>query len=463
MKPRLLIVDDEKRMVDILGMVLRRSGYEVDTFVDPEEALVAFGQADAEGSPSARFDLLITDLRMPGVDGLEVLRRAREIRATLPVILMTAHASVQTAIEAMKQGAVDYVEKPFSNDELKALVKRALDLTRLERENRYLRAELKSRHGLDQLVAESEAMQDVFALVKRSARSPSTVLIGGESGTGKELVARALHFESDRVGGPFVAANCKAFAEGVLESELFGHERGAFTGAERTRAGLFEQADHGTLLLDEIGEVSLDFQAKLLRVLQEKSLRRVGGSEVHAVDVRIVAATNRNLREEVNKGRFREDLYFRLAVIPIHLPALRERREDIVPLARHFLDRWNGELSRTVIGWSEEVGEFMARHPWPGNVRELENAIERGVVLARGDRIELEDLLLEGSDEPAEGSQEVAADARNLHDFLDSAAARQIRAVLDEVAGVRTQAAERLGVDRTTLYRLMRKYGISRD
>ena len=270
-------------MVDILGMVLRRAGYDVDTFVDSQQALAALA-GESTLPPLPHFDLLITDLRMPGADGLEVLRRVRELHPNLPVILMTAHASVQTAIEAMKQGAVDYVEKPFSNDELKALVKRALDLTRLERENRYLRTELKGRYGLERLIAESPGMRDVFALVKRSARSPSTILISGESGTGKELVARALHFESERVGGPFVAANCKAFAEGVLESELFGHERGAFTGAERARVGLFEQAEGGTLFLDEIGEASSDFQTKLLRVLQEKTLRRVGGNESHAVD-----------------------------------------------------------------------------------------------------------------------------------------------------------------------------------
>jgi DNA-binding NtrC family response regulator len=431
-------------------MVLRREGYEVVAHTQGEAALAALGDEP--------FDLLITDLRMPAPDGLEVLRRARATDPSLPVILMTAHATIATAIEAMKQGAVDYVEKPFNNDELKALAKRALDLNRLARENRYLRAEARSRHSVGRIVAASPAMQDVLALVRRSARAPSTVLVTGESGTGKELVARAIHYESDRVGGPFVAANCKAFAEGVLESELFGHEKGAFTGADAARAGLFEEAHGGTLFLDEIGEVSPDFQAKLLRVLQEKQVRRVGGAGVRPVDVRLVAATNRDLRAEVSAGRFREDLYFRLAVIPIHLPPLRDRREDVLPLARHFLAKWREELGRSVEGWSEEVERYLREHSWPGNVRELENTFERGVALARGPRIEMDDLLLDPVSDAAGGG-----DAQGLHDFLEGAAMDRIRAVLSETGGKRVEAARRLGVDRTTLYRLIRKYGIESD
>jgi DNA-binding NtrC family response regulator len=374
---------------------------------------------------------------------------------------MTAHASIQTAIEAMKQGAVDYMEKPFNNDELKALVKRALDLTRLERENRYLRAEARSRHSIGQIVATSPAMQDVLALVRRIARAPSTVLVTGESGTGKELIARAIHYESDRVAGAFVAVNCKAFAEGVLDSELFGHEKGAFTGADSARAGLFEEADGGTLFLDEIGEVSDDFQAKLLRVLQEKQVRRVGGSGAKPVDVRLVAASNRDLQSEVSEGRFREDLYFRLAVIPIHLPPLRERREDVLPLARHFLAKWTDELGRNVTGWSDDVGRYFVEYDWPGNVRELENTLERGVALARGPRIELDDLLIASGSEVS--SAAASSEAQNLHDFLDNAAVDRIRSVLAETGGKRVEAARRLGVDRTTLYRLIRKYGIEED
>ncbi len=450
MKPRIAVLDDEQRMVDIIGMVLRREGYEVETFQAPDAALSAL-----EKRP---FDLLLTDLKMPGRDGVDVLSRARELDPELPVILITAHATLQTAVEAMRRGAFDYVEKPFDNTELKTLVKRALDVNRLSRENRYLRAELAQRYALDAVVSESPAMREVLDLTRRSARSRSTVLISGESGVGKELVARAVHFHSDRVGSPFVAANCKAFAEGVLESELFGHEKGAFTGADRARPGLFERAHGGTLFLDEIGEIGPDFQTKLLRVLQERTVQRVGGSEEREVDVRVVAATNRDLRAEVAAGRFREDLFFRLAVIPIHIPPLRERREDILPLARHFLARWNAELGRALSGWSAPVEQFLVSHAWPGNVRELENAIERGVVLARGDEIGLDDLLID-PEAPAGEAPEV----RGLQAFLDAAAAERIRAVLAEAGGVRIEAARRLGVDRTTLYRLMRKFEIAGD
>jgi DNA-binding NtrC family response regulator len=453
-KARIAVLDNEPRMVEVLAMLLARDGHEPVRFGDPGEALAALEKD--------RFDLLISDLRMPGIDGLEVVRRARAADPDLPVLVLTAHGSIESAVEAMRRGAYDYIEKPFDNEALKALVARALERRRLSRENRYLRAEVRGRYASPQIVAESDAMRAVLELVRRAARSPSTVLITGESGTGKELVARALHVHSDRVGEPFVAVNCQAFAEGVLASELFGHERGSFTGAERSRAGLFEQADGGTLFLDEIGEVSADFQGKLLRVVQERVVRRVGAERGREVDVRVVAATNRDLRREVKEGRFREDLYFRLAVIPIHLPPLRERREEVLPLARHFVRKWSTELAREVRGWTDEVERYLLAYDWPGNVRELENAIERGVVLARSERIELDDLRM---DAPATGSgrPEGAASfdaARDLREFLDAAAAERIRSVLRECGGVRVDAAQRLGVDRTTLYRLMRKYSI---
>jgi two-component system, NtrC family, response regulator AtoC len=451
MKPRLLILDDEQRMVDIMAMVFRREGYEVHAFTDSQAALLAL-----RAEP---FDGLITDLKMPGSDGLSVLQQAKAIDSELPVILITAHASVATAIAAMRHGAFDYVEKPFDNDELKALVRRALDVTRLARDNRYLRAELRSRYQPDALVAESTAMREVLELVRRAARSRSTVLITGESGTGKEVIARAVHYHSDRVSGPFIAVNCKAFAESVLESELFGHEKGAFTGADRAKPGLFERADGGTLFLDEIAEVSADSQGKLLRVLQERRFYRVGGTTERTTDVRLVAATNRDLRAEVTAGRFREDLYFRLAVIPIHLPPLRERQEDVLPLARHFLAKWNTELSRNVKGWTSAVEAYLQRYSWPGNVRELENTIERGVVLAQGEYIDLGDLLIEAT--PEAPSSERDTQNENLQTFLDRAAADHVRAVLKEVGGARAEAAKRLGIERTTLYRLMRKYGIA--
>ncbi len=450
MKPRIAVLDDERRMVEIISMVLAREGYDVHGFVEPATLLQSLA-----GEP---FDLLITDLRMPGTDGLEVMARVRQADAAVPVILITAHATVATAIAAMRDGAFDYVQKPFDNDELKALVKRALEVTRLVRENRYLRAEVRSRYTLESIVAESTAMRGALDLARRAARSPSTVLITGESGTGKELVARSVHYHSERVGGPFVAVNCRAFAAGVLESELFGHEKGAFTGAAAARKGLFEQAVAGTLFLDEIGEIDLEFQAKLLRVLQEKQIRRVGGSSNVPVDVRIVAATNRDLRAEVKAGSFREDLYFRIAVIPIHLPPLRERREDVLPLARHFLARWTRELGREGLGWTPEVEAYLGRHAWPGNVRELENAIERGVVLARGQVIELADVAIE--DSPMDDDGAALSTGGSLRKFLDAAAAERIRAALAQASGVRTEAARALRIDRATLYRLMRKFGI---
>ncbi len=442
MSARIAVVDDEPRMAEVLSMVLAREGYRTVPFTDPRRFLKEAGD----------FDLVLTDLRMPHVDGLGVLEAVRAAAPTVPVILLTAHGSVDSAVSAMKQGAFDYLSKPIDNDALRALVARALEMTRLERENRSLRATVKQRHGLDNIVAVSPAMEGVLDLARRAARARSTVLVTGESGTGKEVVARAIHVHSPRVGGPFVAVNCKAFADGVVESELFGHERGAFTGASSARKGVFERAAGGTLFLDEIGEIGPDVQAKLLRVLQEREVQRVGGDRPISTDVRVVCAMNRDLRADADAGRFREDLYFRLAVIPIHIPPLRSRREDILPLASSFLSQLNQETGRALAGWSDEVEAFLLGHAWPGNVRELENTLERGVVLARGDRIQLEELVLGGRPAGAKGS--------SLQDVMDAAAKARIAEALRESGGVRVDAAKRLGVERTTLYRLMRRYGI---
>ena len=446
MKPRILIVDDEARMVSVVAMALGRAGYECEACASGEAALEAL---EARGA-----DVVMTDWKMPEMDGIELLRRLRARRPDLPVILITAFASVPSAVAAMREGAFDYVTKPFDNDELRAIVARALELTRLERENRYLRQEVGSRYAPDAVVAESMRSKELLDLLRRVAPSRSTVLIQGESGTGKELVARLLHYWSERVGRPFVAVNCKAFAEGVLESELFGHEKGAFTGAAAARAGCFERASGGTLFLDEIGETSPDFQAKLLRVVQDAEVWRVGATQPRAVDVRVVAATNRVLREEVAAGRFREDLFFRLNVIPIHLAPLRERREDILPLARHFLDRHASEAGRQ-LAFTPDAEQVLAAHPWQGNVRELENAVERAVVLARSDHITPEDLLLEESSAAAS----IPVDG-TLQDVLDCAAAARIRAALDAAKGQRAEAARVLGIERTTLYRMMKRLGL---
>ncbi|MBI1815302.1 MAG: sigma-54-dependent Fis family transcriptional regulator [Deltaproteobacteria bacterium] len=446
MKPRILIVDDETRMATVIAMALGRAGYECETCSDGAAALKAL-----EARPA---DLVVTDWKMPQMDGIELLRQLHARQPALPVILVTAHGSVPSAVAAMRDGAFDYVTKPFDNDELRAIVARALDLTRLERENRYLRQEVASRYAPAAMVAESSRSKDVLDLVRRVAPSRATVLIQGESGTGKELIARLLHYWSDRVGRPFVPVNCKAFAEGVLESELFGHEKGAFTGAAAARIGCFERATGGTLFLDEIGETAPDFQAKLLRVLQDGEVLPVGGTQPRTIDVRVVAATNRVLRDEIAAGRFREDLYFRLNVIPIQLAPLRERREDILPLARHFLDRHAAEAGRALTLASESE-ETLNTHPWPGNVRELENAIERAVVLARTEVITPEDLLLEHRGGPAESTRD-----GSLHHALDHTAAARIRAALNSANGQRNEAARALGIDRTTLYRMMKRFGL---
>jgi DNA-binding NtrC family response regulator len=445
-KPRVLVVDDEARMASVVSAALERGGWECEACAGGEAALAAL---DARGA-----DAIVTDWKMPGMDGLELLRRLHARRPALPVILLTAHGDVRTAVAAMREGAFDFVTKPFDNDELRACVGRALELDRLQRENRWLRAEVASRYAPESVVAASARSQELLTLVRRVAPAKATVLVQGESGTGKELVARLLHYWSDRVGKPFVAVNCKAFAEGVLESELFGHEKGAFTGAAVARAGCFERAQGGTLFLDEIGEVSLDFQAKLLRVLQESEVLRVGGTEPRPVDVRIVAATNRVLRDEIAAGRFREDLFFRLNVIPMHLAPLRERREDVLPIAQHFLARHAAEAGRQLAFSPESEAELIG-HPWPGNVRELENAVERAVVLARDTTITPEDLLLEHPP----GAPAAAGDG-TLQDAVDRATAARIRGALDDAHGNRTEAARVLGVDRTTLYRLMKRLGM---
>ncbi len=451
MKPRVLVVDDEERMASVMAVALGRAGYECETCTSGEAALAA---VEARGA-----DVVVTDWRMPGTDGMELLRRLHATRPKLPVILVTAHGSVPSAVAAMREGAFDYITKPFDNDELRALVGRALDLTRLERENRYLKQEVASRYAPDAMVAESARSKELIELVRRVAPSKATVLVQGESGTGKELVARLLHYWSERVGQPFVAVNCKAFAEGVLESELFGHEKGAFTGAAAARAGCFERAQGGTLFLDEIGEVSLDFQAKLLRVLQDGEVLRVGGTQPRRVDVRIVAATNRVLRDEVAAGRFRDDLYFRLNVIPIQLAPLRERREDILPLAGHFLARHAAGGGRRLV-IPPEAERALVEHPWPGNVRELENVVERAVVLARGDVIQPEDLLLEQTLDVPRGARPPEGGEGTLQECLDRAAAARIRAALEAANGQRAEAAKALGIERTTLYRMMKRLGL---
>jgi len=445
-KARVVVVDDEPKMAKAIASALERSGHECVVLTSGREAL--------DEVLSRAPDVVVTDWRMEGLDGIELLRKIHTARPATPVILVTAYGDVPSAVAAMRAGAFDYVTKPFDNDELRNLVERALELRRLRDENRELRREILGSRDAE-VVAESEAMKRVLHLVDRAAPSRAPVLILGESGVGKEIVARRLHFGSDRVARPFVAVNCKALAESVLESELFGHEKGAFTGALTAHAGCFERAHGGTLFLDEIAEVSPSFQGKLLRALQEGEVQRVGGNAPRKVDVRVVSATNRDLRSEIASARFREDLFFRLDVIRISIPPLRERKEDVVPLARFFLDR-QARAGGRELRLSRAAEELLLAHDWPGNVRELSNAIERASVLGRGEEILGEDLLLE----PRRIDAAAPASEGTLQEVVDRAVAERIRSALAESKGHKAEAAARLGIERTTLFRWMKRLGL---
>jgi two-component system NtrC family response regulator len=455
-RARLLVVDDEEPQRLMLASLLGRAGFDAVTAANGEQALARL----AEGP----FDLLLTDQRMPGMDGLELLERARRVRAELPIVLMTAHGTVSTAVEAMKRGAADYLTKPFERDELMVVIEKVLRQRRLEDEVVSLRGALRERYRLDNLVGASGPMQQVFALIERVAAADVPVLITGESGTGKELVARAIHQNSPRSGGPFVALNCAAVPETLLESEFFGHERGAFTGAVRTQIGRFEQADGGTLLLDEVGAMRIDLQAKLLRALQEGEIQRLGASAPRKVDVRILAATCEDLEHSIRKRTFREDLYYRLNVVPIELPPLRERPEDLSLLVDHFVSRAARKFGRGEIRVAPEVVDRLQRHVWPGNVRELENCIERMVVLSRGERLTISDVP------PAVGRPSGAGEG-GLDGFelpldgvrLGELERHLIRQALRRARGSLGPAAKLLGISYKTLQYRIRKYGLERD
>ena len=372
-KARILIVDDEPSMREMLGIVLRRDGYDVLIAANGSQAIDQLGRE--------RVDLLLSDIRMPDVSGVEVLRAAKNANPDVVAFMMTAFASTDTAVEAMRLGAVDYFTKPFNMDELRLKVRQQLETHRLKQENVLLKRALNTRHEFSSIIGRSAPMLSVFRMIETIAPTGSTVLITGESGTGKELAARAVHYNSLRRDHPFVALNCGALPETLLESELFGHMRGAFTGADGNKKGLVEVAERGTIFLDEIGEMSLAMQVKLLRVLQDRTFRRVGGTEEVRADIRVVAATNQDLQKGVAEGRFREDLFYRINVIPIHLPPLRERTEDIPLLAEHFLAKYAVLMEKPVRGISQEAQRWLAGYHWPGNVRELENVIERAVAL----------------------------------------------------------------------------------
>jgi len=374
MAASVLVIDDEQLMRDFVRETLSRAGYNVEVAPD--------GKSGMEILEREPIDLVVTDLKMQQMDGLEVLRQVRASFPGVNVVVMTAYATVETAVSALKAGAIDYIMKPFTPDEIEIVAEKALEHMRLREENLYLRSELNEIHNFEQLVGDSEPMAAIYEQIRKVAPSRATVLICGETGTGKELVARAIHYTSPRRDKPFIKINCAALSAGLLESELFGHEKGSFTGAHRRKIGRFELANEGTLLLDEISEMNADLQAKLLRVLQEREFERVGGSTPIGVDTRIVSTTNRNLQEAVESGAFREDLFFRLNVVPIRLPSLRERRDDIPLLVGHFVRKFSRENGRCVEKVSPDAMRMLVEHSWPGNVRELENCMERAVVLS---------------------------------------------------------------------------------
>ena len=451
---RVLVVDDEENIRHSLRLILRRAGYLAETTPDGVEALKALERSS--------FDVVLVDLRMPRMDGLGLLAEVQARGYLSTVIVMSAYGSIETAIEAMKQGAYDYLNKPFKADEVVLTLRKAEERERLKAENRRLRNEIRKEYAFHNIIARGEAMGSIFRTVEKVSGYKTTVLIVGESGTGKELIARALHYNSNRSDQPFVVVNCGAIPENLLESELFGHMKGAFTDAVRAKKGLFEEAHEGTLLLDEIGELPLALQVKLLRVLQEEEIRRVGGTRMQKVDVRIVAATIKDLGEEVKHGRFREDLYYRLNVLQLRLPPLRERREDIPLLIEHFIDLHNKRLRTEVRCSSPQVMRLLLDYPWPGNVRELENAIERAIVLSDDGQITVENLppnIRESHDRVRQtllsGELSIKKTSKIIEEEL-------IRRALTKTRGNRTSASKLLEISHRALLYKIKKYEIDK-
>jgi two-component system response regulator PilR (NtrC family) len=452
--PRLLIVDDEVSMVDFLALLFQGEGYAVTTARSVEEARRC---CERNG-----FDLVLCDILMPDGNGLDLLREIKAAEASPPVIMMTAYTSTKSAIEAMKLGAADYVSKPFDVEELKIVAQKALERAELADENVYLRRELEQKYTFNNIIGKSARMQAIFALIDRIARTSSTVLIHGESGTGKELIARAIHFASPRASRRFLSINCGAMPENLLESELFGHERGAFTGAVREKKGLFQEADRGTLFLDEIGEMTPSMQVKLLRALQEKVVRKVGGTQEEPVDARIIAASNLDLEGRIQTGEFREDLYYRINVLPIHLPPLRQRREDIPLLVDFFLQKYCRQMDLPPRKISIEAMNVLESYDWPGNVRELENLIERVLALSPSETITTRDLpvhLLTNRRTHPDLIQ-LPEEGLDLEAYLESIRTQLMVQALERTQGVQTQAAELLGMSFRSFRYYAKKAGI---
>jgi len=441
-KTEILVVDDESIVRESLHDWLDSVGYKVITAESGEEALKIIKQK--------KIKIMLADLIMPGINGIELMKKAKEIVPAISTVIITAHGTIQTAITAIREGAYDYVEKPFCPEKVELLIKNLVEHHDLIEENISLRRKVEEKYHFEGIIAKSPKMLKIFELIKTIAPTTATVLIIGETGTGKEVIARAIHHQSQRRNKPFIATSCAALPESLLESELFGHEKGSFTGAVERKKGKFEAGDRGTLFLDEIGEINANTQVHLLRALEEKKITRVGGNEEIEVDVRVISATNRDLRSMVKQGKFREDLYYRLNVVTIDLPLLKDRREDILPLAEHFLKKYTEENNKSIKKFSPEVVKFMLNYSWPGNVRELENMIERGVILSKANSITLDELpqdIVHPS--PVEGKTIEAVERNHIIN------------VLEETKGNITKAADILGIRRMTLYNKLKKYNYS--
>jgi len=452
-KATIHIIDDEPIIHEVLGDLLTSEGYAVVNSSNGEEAL--------EKHSSRSFELVLLDLLMPGLDGIEVLKRLKKINPHSIIVIITAYASVESAISAMKMGAFDYIQKPFKHDELLLTVGRAIEHKKLQEENLRLKDELKRKFSFENIIGKSEVMQNVFEIIKAAAPTRSNILLQGESGTGKELVARAIHQNSDRSSFPFVTVNSGSLPPDLLESHLFGHVKGAFTGAVSLKKGLFEAAESGTIFFDEISSLNQETQSKLLRVLQEREFMRLGGTTIIKVDVRVVAATNAELEELVSQQKFRQDLFYRLNVIKIELPPLRDRKEDIPLLVKHFLDTYEKENKKEIEGISEDVMEILAKYDWPGNIRELENLIERAVVLTKTNLITRENLppFVVGPQRKKEAASSETQDL-NLKEGLQSFQKKAIISALKQSKGVQKKAASLLGVKPTTLNEMIKRLNI---
>jgi two-component system response regulator HydG len=448
--PKILVVDDQRNMRTTLSMMLRGAGYDVDEAADGSEA--------CDRVLAESYDLVLTDLKMGARDGIDVLRHVKQESPLTEVMVMTAYGTIESAVEAMRIGAYDYIQKPFTEEELLVKVQKAVEKRQLAGEMVVMAAAFRERYRFDNIIGRSAAIRDVLGRIVRIAPTDTTVLITGESGTGKELVARAIHANSSRADKPFVPVNCAAISETLLESELFGHVRGAFTGAVSARKGLFEEANGGTFFFDEIAETPPSFQAKLLRAIQEGEIRRLGDNKPMHVDVRIVAATNQDLQEAITEKRFRQDLFYRLAVARFILPPLRERKEDIPLIVEHFLQKFSKKMRRSV-KLGDGVMDYLMRYDYPGNIRELENMVEQGVALAVNGQIELDDIIPPEARQPVTGASGPRGH-ETLQDVVDRAEKEAIESVLQEVEGNKERAAEILGLSATTLWRKMKRLNV---